>query len=99
MRVAVAGRAGRAARPSRGSTLGGAIGVAYIILSAALVGYTGVLLLGLGVVVGQLVASIVIDALWPAAGEPGPRAGDRDGRRGAAVGRGGGGAVAAESRR
>ncbi|GAA1994831.1 DMT family transporter [Microbacterium pumilum] len=50
---------------------GGAIGVAYIMLSAALVGYTGVLLLGLGVVVGQLVASVIIDALWPAAGSPG----------------------------
>jgi transporter family-2 protein len=51
--------------------IGGAIGVAYIILSAALVGYTGVLLLGLGAVVGQLVASVVIDAFWPAAGSPG----------------------------
>ena len=51
--------------------LGGAIGVVYIILSAALVAYTGVLLLGLGVVVGQLLASVVIDALWPAAGSPG----------------------------
>ncbi|GAA1966498.1 DMT family transporter [Microbacterium deminutum] len=51
--------------------LGGAIGVAYIILSAALVAYTGVLLLGLGVVVGQLLASVAIDALWPAAGSPG----------------------------
>jgi transporter family-2 protein len=51
--------------------LGGAIGVAYIILSAALVAYTGVLLLGLGVVVGQLIASIIIDAIWPAAGSPG----------------------------
>jgi transporter family-2 protein len=51
--------------------LGGAIGVAYIILSAALVAHTGVLLLGLGVVVGQLIASIIIDAIWPAAGSPG----------------------------
>lgn len=50
---------------------GGAIGVFYIFLSAALVSYTGVLLLGLGVVVGQLVASIAIDAIWPVASGPG----------------------------
>lgn len=51
--------------------LGGVIGVAYIMLSAALVAHTGVLLLGLGVVVGQLLASIAIDAVWPAPGGPG----------------------------
>jgi transporter family-2 protein len=50
---------------------GGVIGVAYIILSAALVAHTGVLLLGLGVVVGQLLASIAIDAIWPVASGPG----------------------------
>jgi transporter family-2 protein len=51
--------------------IGGVIGVAYIILSAALVAHTGVLLLGLGVVVGQLLASIAIDAIWPVASGPG----------------------------
>ncbi|NYF17525.1 transporter family-2 protein [Microbacterium sp. AK009] len=51
--------------------LGGAIGVSYIILSAALVGTTGVLLLGLGAVVGQLATSVLIDAFWPAIGSPG----------------------------
>lgn len=50
--------------------LGGAIGVVYIILSAAIVGSTGVLLLGLGVVVGQLATSVLIDAFWPAIGSP-----------------------------
>jgi len=50
---------------------GGALGVVYIFLSAALVARTGVLLLGLGVVVGQLVTSFVIDALWPAPASPG----------------------------
>ncbi len=49
---------------------GGAIGVAYIFLTAALVGYTGVLLFGLGAVVGQLVASVLLDALWPSAASP-----------------------------
>lgn len=45
--------------------LGGAIGATYIFLSAALVRYTGVLLLGLGSVVGLLATSVVLDALWP----------------------------------
>lgn len=51
--------------------LGGAAGVVYIVLSAAVVGSTGVLLLGLGAVVGQLATSVLIDALWPAVGNPG----------------------------
>lgn len=51
--------------------LGGAMGVVYIFLSAALVAQTGVLLLGLGTVVGQLVTSVVLDAVWPTAGGPG----------------------------
>ncbi|MFV0375655.1 DMT family transporter [Microbacterium sp.] len=50
---------------------GGAIGVAYIFLSAALVAYTGVLLLGLGAVAGQLVTAFVLDILWPAAASSG----------------------------
>jgi transporter family-2 protein len=52
--------------------LGGAIGVVYIFMSAALVAQTGVLLLGLGAVVGQLGMSFVLDALWPAPASPGP---------------------------
>ncbi|WP_082334682.1 DMT family transporter [Microbacterium aurantiacum] len=51
--------------------VGGALGVAYIFLSAAIVQRTGVLLLGLGVVVGQLVSSLLIDLVWPAPGTPG----------------------------
>ncbi|MCT9821092.1 DMT family transporter [Microbacterium sp. W1N] len=51
--------------------LGGVIGVTYIFLSAALVMHTGVLLLGLGTVVGQLVTAFVLDALWPAPASPG----------------------------
>ena len=51
--------------------LGGAVGVTYIFLSAALVAHTGVLLLGLGVVVGQLLTSIAIDAIWPVESAPG----------------------------
>jgi transporter family-2 protein len=50
--------------------LGGAIGVVYIFLSAALVRHTGVLQLGLGSVVGLLITSVVIDAIWPAHSGP-----------------------------
>jgi transporter family-2 protein len=51
--------------------LGGAIGVVYIVMSASLVAHTGVLLLGLGAVVGQLGTSFLLDALWPAPASPG----------------------------
>lgn len=51
--------------------IGGALGVVYIFLAAAIVEYTGVLLLGLGAVTGQLVISVVLDALWPAPASPG----------------------------
>lgn len=51
--------------------LGGVLGVAYIFLSAALVVHTGVLLLGLGAVAGQLVTAFLLDALWPPDAGPG----------------------------
>lgn len=51
--------------------LGGIIGVTYIFLSAALVAHTGVLLLGLGAVAGQLVTAFALDAAWPAEAGPG----------------------------
>ncbi len=44
---------------------GGLLGFAYILLGAFLVAHTGVLLMGLGSVLGQLVASVAIDVLWP----------------------------------
>ncbi|MCK2024286.1 DMT family transporter [Microbacterium sp. kSW2-24] len=49
---------------------GGFLGVVYIFLGAFLVAHTGVLLLGLGSVLGQLVAAVAIDLIWPA--EAGP---------------------------
>ncbi len=52
--------------------LGGAIGVAYIMMSAAVVRHTGVLLLGLGSVVGLLSASLVLDAVAPPPAGPSP---------------------------
>lgn len=51
--------------------VGGAMGVFYIFLSAAIVVHTGVLLLGLGAVAGQLLTALVIDVAWPAAAGPG----------------------------
>ncbi|GAB3601292.1 DMT family transporter [Microbacterium tumbae] len=50
--------------------LGGLLGVTYIFLGAFLVAHTGVLLLGLGSVLGQLVTAVVIDTIWPT--EAGP---------------------------
>ncbi len=52
--------------------LGGVLGFAYILLGATIVAHTGVLLLGLGSVLGQLVTSVVIDLGWPPAAGPAP---------------------------
>ncbi|BDV31313.1 DMT family transporter [Microbacterium terricola] len=51
--------------------LGGATGVVYIMLSAGLVAHTGVLLMGLASVVGQLSMSLILDLTWPAPASPG----------------------------
>jgi transporter family-2 protein len=48
--------------------LGGPLGVAYIMIGAATVRALGVLRFVLGVVSGQLVAAVVIDAAWPSPG-------------------------------
>lgn len=53
---------------------GGLVGVLFIVLSAQLVRHVGVLILGIGVVVGQLVASVAFDLLWPIGASSGPRA-------------------------
>ena len=50
--------------------LGGFLGAAYILLGAFIVAHTGVLLMGLGSVLGQLTTSVVIDLLWPTAAGP-----------------------------
>lgn len=50
--------------------LGGLLGFVYILLGASIVAHTGVLLLGLGSVLGQLVTSVIIDLLWPTASAP-----------------------------
>lgn len=50
--------------------LGGLLGAAYILLGVVIVARTGVLLMGLGAVLGQLVVSVLIDAIWPPAAGP-----------------------------
>ncbi|WP_428961901.1 DMT family transporter [Micromonospora fluostatini] len=53
--------------------LGGPLGVSFIALAAALVGLTGVLLLGLATIAGQIVGAVLLDLLLPtAASSPGP---------------------------
>lgn len=52
--------------------LGGAIGVTYIFLSAAIAPRIGVLLLSLGSVLGMLVGSVLLDLAWPPAVPPSP---------------------------
>lgn len=48
--------------------LGGPLGLIYILIGASMVRVLGVLRLVLGVVAGQLIAAVAIDAAWP---EPG----------------------------
>ncbi|MGN8026545.1 DMT family transporter [Microbacterium sp. 22242] len=50
--------------------LGGLLGAAYILLGVVIVARTGVLLMGLGAVLGQLVVSVLIDLVWPPAAGP-----------------------------
>lgn len=69
--VSIAFRGAPAAFPSEPWLyLGGFLGAAYILLGAFIVAHTGVLLMGLGSVLGQLVTSVVIDLIWPPAAGP-----------------------------
>ena len=52
--------------------VGGLAGMVYVLLSASLVRFTGMLLLGLAAIVGQLTASVLIDIWWPATSGAGP---------------------------
>ncbi|MER7167487.1 DMT family transporter [Micromonospora sp. NPDC000207] len=53
--------------------LGGPLGIAFIAVAAALVGLTGVLLLGLATIAGQIVGAVALDLILPtAASQPGP---------------------------
>ncbi|CAN5524894.1 hypothetical protein BH10ACT7_BH10ACT7_29790 [soil metagenome] len=50
--------------------LGGVVGVIFIAGAAVIVRITGVLLLGLGTIAGQLLASLLLDIFAPVAGHP-----------------------------
>jgi transporter family-2 protein len=51
---------------------GGLLGIVFIALGAAVVRYTGVLLLGLGMIAGQVVGALLVDTIVPGvAGRPG----------------------------
>ncbi|MGC1215687.1 MAG: DMT family transporter [Micromonospora sp.] len=53
--------------------LGGLIGIVFIALAAAIVRFTGVLLLGLATIAGQIVGAVLLDLVLPtAASHPGP---------------------------
>ncbi|MEU2615279.1 DMT family transporter [Micromonospora sp. NPDC007271] len=53
--------------------LGGPIGIVFIALAAAIVRFTGVLLLGLATIAGQIVGAVLLDTVLPtAASHPGP---------------------------
>ncbi|GAA4567092.1 DMT family transporter [Micromonospora coerulea] len=53
--------------------LGGPIGIVFIALAAAIVRFTGVLLLGLATIAGQIVGAVLLDLILPtAASHPGP---------------------------
>jgi transporter family-2 protein len=51
---------------------GGLIGIAFIAVQAAIVHRIGVLLLGLGMIAGQVVGALVLDVVAPDAAPPGP---------------------------
>ncbi|MGS2614274.1 DMT family transporter [Micromonospora sp. LZ34] len=53
--------------------LGGPIGIVFIAVAAAIVRFTGVLLLGLATIAGQVVGAVLLDVLLPTeASHPGP---------------------------
>ena len=64
-------RGGPAAAPENPVLyLGGLVGIAFIALASLVVRWTGVLLLGLSAIAGQLIGSVLLDVFLPAAGRP-----------------------------
>ncbi|MFG1952207.1 DMT family transporter [Micromonospora sp. NPDC048830] len=71
--VAVRARPGGALPGEPWLYLGGPIGIVFIAIAAAIVRFTGVLLLGLATIAGQVVGAVLLDVLLPtAASHPGP---------------------------
>lgn len=70
--LAVRGRPGGAFPDEPWLYLGGPLGIVFIALAAALVRFTGVLLLGLATIAGQIVGAVLLDLVLPtAASHPG----------------------------
>ncbi|MFI5833754.1 DMT family transporter [Micromonospora sp. NPDC051300] len=63
--VAVRGRPAGSLPSEPWLYLGGAIGIVFIALAAALVRFTGVLLLGLATIAGQIVGAVLLDVVLP----------------------------------
>ncbi|MEH0841855.1 DMT family transporter [Micromonospora sp. CPCC 205711] len=71
--VAVRGRPTGAFPAEPWLYLGGPIGIVFIAIAAAIVRFTGVLLLGLATIAGQIVGAVLLDVALPtAASHPGP---------------------------
>ncbi|SCG41982.1 DMT family transporter [Micromonospora halophytica] len=71
--VAVRGRPAGAFPGEPWLYLGGTIGIVFIAIAAAIVRFTGVLLLGLATIAGQIVGAVLLDLILPtAASRPGP---------------------------
>ncbi|MEV4723907.1 DMT family transporter, partial [Micromonospora humida] len=71
--LAVRGAPGGALPTEPWLYLGGPIGIVFIAVAAAIVRFTGVLLLGLATIAGQVVGAVVLDVVLPtSASHPGP---------------------------
>ncbi|MBM0237692.1 DMT family transporter [Micromonospora sp. ATA32] len=71
--VAVRGRPAGGLPPEPWLYVGGPIGIVFIAVAAAIVRFTGVLLLGLATIAGQIVGAVLLDLLLPTeASHPGP---------------------------
>lgn len=71
--LAVRGAPGGALPTEPWLYLGGPIGIVFITVAAAIVRFTGVLLLGLATIAGQVVGAVVLDVVLPtSASHPGP---------------------------
>ncbi|OZM74968.1 hypothetical protein CFN78_01875 [Amycolatopsis antarctica] len=67
--VSLAVRGGPTAVPANPLLyVGGLVGIVFIALASVVVSWTGVLLLGLSAIAGQLIGSVLLDLLFPAGG-------------------------------
>ena len=72
--LALRGRPGGAFPAEPWLYIGGPIGIVFIAIAAAVVRFTGVLLLGLATIAGQVLGAVAMDVVFPTAdSQPGPR--------------------------